>query len=286
MKIPKHWGKGTAQSLDGKGKVASFSCWHWSEISEADARHRARDKAEQILAKWLAGEKLNAYSYGERPLREEIVQVISNRRKNEIALVTRNSYGALVLNAANAMFIDIDFDPSPGSLSGCLLGIFGNLFRKKRAARENEQIQGIQRWAEAHRELGIRVYRTYAGLRCLITNLTFDPVHPNTTEMMKELVCDPLYIKLCRQQECFRARLTPKPWRCRIDKPAVRYPFEAPQDEQRFRQWEDNYRQAAFQYAVCEMVTQIGSLQVHPDIEPILSLHDQFCCSGQGLALA
>jgi hypothetical protein len=30
---------------------------------------------------------------------------------------------------------------------------------------------------------------------------------------MQFLRCDPDYIKLCRVQKCYRARLTPKPWR-------------------------------------------------------------------------
>lgn len=285
MKIPKYWGKGTANGLDSKGKAVEFTCWHWSADGVEEAQRQAQAKAERILSKMMTGEKLNAYSYGERPLREPIVQVVSSRNKKEVALVTRNSYGALVLNAANAMFIDIDFDPLPGSLSGCLLGIFG-VFRKKPAARENQELEEIRRWAEAHRELGIRVYRTFGGLRCLVTNQTFDPTNPSSEDLMQQLKCDPLYLKLCRQQECFRARLTPKPWRCRMDKPPARYPFESAEAEHQFRQWEENYNQAASRFAVCRMVAQIGSPQTHPEIEPVLALHDQFCCPGPDLALA
>jgi len=37
---------------------------------------------------------------------------------------------------------------------------------------------------------------------------------------MRFLRSDPEYVKLCRIQECYRARLTPKPWRW-CDEPAV-----------------------------------------------------------------
>ena len=62
-----------------------------------------------MALKVAAGEELNRYGYGERPLREEITQPVSSSAGSEIAVVTRNLYGALVLNTLNAMFIDIDF---------------------------------------------------------------------------------------------------------------------------------------------------------------------------------
>ena len=40
------------------------------------------------------------------------MQVVANQLGQEIALVTRNGYGVLVLNTAKAMFVDIDFSKS------------------------------------------------------------------------------------------------------------------------------------------------------------------------------
>ena len=285
MKIPKYWGKGTAQGMDRKGKTMSFSCWHWSELSEDDAREKAQAKAALVLSKYISEEKLNAYSYGERPMREEIVQVVSDRDNHELALVTRNSYGALVLNASKAMFMDIDL--APESLTQRLAGFLGGLLgREKKPGPEALALEEIHRFRHKHPDLDLRVYRTFAGLRCLCTNLTFDPAQPSTMEMMKELNCDPLYVKLCRQQECFRARLTPKFWRCDLPAPPARYPFESAAAEKKFREWEQNYNQVSTEYAVCKMVTKIGQAPIHPEIQPILSLHDKFCLSGETLALA
>lgn len=278
MKIPKYWGQGAAESMDRQGKTVSYSCWRWSDVNEDDARAQARKKAGEILAKLQSGEQLNAYSYSERPLREEIVQTITAPGKKELALVTRNSYGALVLNAAGAMFMDIDFKAE--GLGAWLSGLFGKLFGKRAATQEETQLAAVRRWADARPELGLRVYRTFGGLRCLITNQVFDPAHPNTEAMMKELNCDPLYVRLCRQQECFRARLTPKPWRIRAGKPPVRFPFASSADEQTYRRWESDYNRISAAFAVCRKAAELGRREIHPEIEPIIALHDRFCCPG------
>ena len=49
-----------------------------------------------------------SYAYGTRPLREEIIQEIHSRAGDITGIVTRNSYGCLVLNTAEAMFVDVD----------------------------------------------------------------------------------------------------------------------------------------------------------------------------------
>jgi len=48
-------------------------------------------------------------------------------------------------------------------------------------------------------------------------------------------------IRLCRSQESFHARLTPKPWRCRLALPPASFPFSTSQEESKFRAWEANY---------------------------------------------
>ena len=58
-----------------------------------------RHRLAEIFA---SGQQLDRYSYGDRPVREEIVQTLSRD-----AVVTRNAYGALVLNAARAMGIEV-----------------------------------------------------------------------------------------------------------------------------------------------------------------------------------
>jgi len=136
----------------------------------------------------------------------------------------------------------------------------------------------VQAWAQSHRDLGVRVYRTAAGLRCLITNQLFDPTATETVELLRQAGSDPLYVRLCHAQSCFRARLTPKPWRCGASTPPVRYPWSGSDQEALFCRWQAEYEQAAGNYSVCRLVGQTGPSVVHPDIQPLVSLHDRFTC--------
>ena len=147
-------------------------------------------------------------------------------------------------------------------------------------------ISSIEGWVQKNRDFDIRIYRTFGGLRCLVTNRTFDPTQEGIREILQNLKCDPMYIKLCQNQECFRARLTPKPWQCGADKPPSRYPWDNSEDELKYRRWEERYKRAASRYAVCKLVKQIGYRKIHPDVSLILSVHDGISCSENNLKLA
>jgi len=280
MNIPRYWAREIYKMQAPDGQTISASCWRWSAVSVDDARQQARIGAQQLAGKILNRGYLDRYSYGERPMREEVMQALSNVGNREIALVTRNAYGALVLNAAEAMFIDIDFkDEKPA-------GGLGKLFGKAGPTQEETRLEQIEQWARRYPGIGLRVYRTFGGLRCLVTNDVFDPTRDSTLEMLKSADSDPLYLTLCRRQECFRARLTPKPWRLGLGRPPARWPWEDNRGEMKYRGWEQTYNLKAASYTVCKLVKQIGSSLIHPDVEPIVALHDRMACSAQDLKLA
>ena len=271
MKIPKYWAKGHAPFQRSDGKRSEIECWKWSNVSQQDAEAKGKARAEELAKKLVAGEPLNRYGYADRPLREEAVQSI---RGGDLAVVTRNLYGALVLNAAKAMFIDVDFPPP--SRGG---GLLGRLFGKKPADPEPAAVAQVQAWAAQHADLAMRIYRTCAGLRCLITNKIFDPTDSQTIDLLSSIGSDPLYVRLCQAQACFRARLTPKPWRCGLKMPPTRFPWLKPDQETQFRRWQSSYEQVIPRFGVCRFVKQMGPVQVHPEIRPILTLHDHFVCA-------
>jgi len=95
-----------------------------------------------------------------------------------------------------------------------------------------------------------------------------------------------LYIRLCQRQECFRASLTPKPWRCGIAKPPSRFPYEGSEAEVECRKWETKYQLAASRYTTCKLVKQIGEGRMHPEAELVLSVHDRLSCLGEDRRLA
>jgi hypothetical protein len=257
------------------------SCWQWSDVSQEDAQRAADAHAVGLARKLAAGVMLDRYSYGERPLREEIVQ----RMENDAAVVTRNLYGALILNASKAMFIDVDFSAQGKAAGGG--GFFGKLFGKKSAGNaEEECLKRVRAWAAEHQDIGLKVYRTFAGLRCLAINQTFDPSRAETIELLTSMGSDPLYVRLCKDQECFRARLTPKPWRCGKPVPPVRYPLKSDAEQAAFNRWRTDYELASRKYCVCKVVETIGPGQVHPEIAAIVELHDRFACEGTERPLA
>ncbi len=284
MKIPRYWAKETYPVQDASGKTIPISCWRWSDSSLADARQQAQLCVKRATAQLQTNKRPKRYAYGERPLREEIIEAIRNGKNQEIAIVTRNSYGALVLNTANVMFIDIDF-PKSGWLTSLLRKLRRRLGNPV-LTPEEVHLQRFEEWVRQHPELGIRVYRTFGGLRGLITSECFDPTEENSLDILRALNSDPLYINLCRSQESFRARLTPKPWRCGSARPPSRYPWENPEEERNYRQWENEYNVAAHNYTVCRFLTQVGDGKTHPEAQIVLSLHDQHACSEYPLKLA
>ena len=283
LKIPKYWAKREQAVTAQDGKNLLLATWQWSDESLAEAQQRADTRLLDLVLKVAAGDELNRYGYGERPLREEITQPIAGSSGGEIAVVTRNLYGALVLNAQNVMFVDIDFPANRGGGASSVKRLFG---AKPQPGIQDQTVQQVEAWTASRPELGLRIYRTFGGLRCLLTNQLFDPRGTETTSLLTSLGSDPLYMRLCKAQECFRARLTPKPWRCDSGTPPSSFPWPDANAEHAFRAWQHAYEQASARFAVCQFIKQIGPLAVHPDIAPVLKLHDDTTGATSGLPLA
>jgi hypothetical protein len=284
MNIPKFWAK-SEQTISGPEKAYFLRNWQGSDISVEDAHRKAAARANEIAQKIANGDPLDRYGYCDRALREEVKDTIQNRFRDEVGIVTRNAYGALVLNATGAMFIDIDI---PGMGKPKKAGFFGSKKESFSLDPYMPAIHGVETWAGRHPEYGIRIYATFAGLRCLILNTVFKPKSDHAAEIMRELKSDPLYLRLCIAQECFRARLTPKPWRCGLHQPAgpLRFPRENPQREEEYRRWENQYDAVAAKYAVCSFVKQLGSRNIHPDVETVMAYHDRVTRPESNLPLA
>jgi hypothetical protein len=87
--------------------------WGWGR-DEATAKREAVKRLERLIERLRRGEPFpDAYAYGSRPLREEIVQVLDGESEDQPhAVLTRNRYGATVLNTTRLLFLDIDL-PAP-----------------------------------------------------------------------------------------------------------------------------------------------------------------------------
>ncbi len=281
MRIHRYWARETRRETDPQGKQLTLTCWRGSGSSVNDARLAAQECVAEIARRVRRGQPLARYAYGTRPLREEIVEELGDGRQPASAIITRNAYGALVLNTAHVMFIDIDFPRQ-----GCAPSLLAWLTRSGQDAQQEAALERVRSWMLDVEAWSMRVYRTFAGLRLLITHDLFDPTADGTLNVLQELQSDPLYIRLCRHQESFRARLSPKPWRMRLEKPPSRYPWESSEQEYSYRQWVARYDGVAAEFAVCQLVAELGNGREHPEVGSLIALHDRYTCTGDDLRLA
>ena len=282
MNFPKFWAQGTYKN---------FFAWRWSDSSQAEAEALAAAAARQ-LAEQFAADKLPPpgahYGYPDRPMREPVLREFRDLSGGLTAAVTRNAYGCLVLNTARAMFVDVDL-PEPKRVGG---GFFSRLFGKKPEPApagnpaEAPVLAQAEVWSRQNPGWSWRVYRTKAGLRLLATHDLFDPASAETQAVFDALGADPLYRRLCQVQNCFRARLTPKPWRCGHNNPPSRWPWPDAKAEKRFNAWEAGYREVCEGYATCSLVAVIGNGLVHPEVRAVLDLHDTTTLADSKLKLA
>ena len=323
MIVPKFWAEGRIQQ-QVQGRQVTIRRFGWSNQSPADAQALADVRAREALAQLIAGRPVHrrdlkrAYNGSEGvPIREEIIS-----RHGETA-ITRNSYGALCLNTPNVLFADIDFESGPSgrlilTVCGILLaaatlvgwqwdwrvalaaGLLALLvgfaiaegIERLRIATsggpEESARQRLARFLESHPEWYVRLYRTPAGLRVLVLHQTFDPSDPRVTECFQALGTDPIYVRMCQRQHCFRARVSPKPWRIGISQHMKPRPGVWPIDPVRMperRAWIEAYERAAEGYASCQFIVALGSGRVDPAAAEVQRVHDELSKATRSLPM-
>jgi hypothetical protein len=238
------------------GVEQDVTCYGGSNLSEEDARVRAKEKAEKVKRK-IKGEK-HLFDEYEVEIREEILQIIDDH-----SIITRNRYGAQVLNAEYVLILDIDKPKTS----------FGNLFKRRDASQDKLKIFDMVKKLAAslrYQEYGFRLYETYQGARVIVLGRDFDARDRETGKLMSEFNCDRLYMTLCQKQSCFRARLTPKPYRMKMRHYKVQFPREG--EDAELQQWLSDYERESRNYSVCKFIEQLGRRQY---VNTVVQLHDQ-----------
>ena len=273
---------------DRKGKHVTFSVWGWSCESAAGAKEAAAARAKRAFDWWVnGGERRDAYDYLDQPLREEIVDTVRCGGE-ETAVITRNRYGALVLNSASVCFVDVDFPQvqSSGFLDALKMMFSKRLREQRREALRIATMEKLKNWAARNSRRSFRLYRTAAGFRLLFTDALYEPTSDEVRQVLEELGSDTMYRRLTAKQACFRARLTAKPWRVGCNRPPNRYPWKDANAEIKYRKWQNNYEVKAGAYGVCELVEVFGKSCGDERIGTVMSLHDKYTCTKTGAALA
>jgi len=291
MKIYKIWAKhtevwkvdhwkviGNTWSKDGKIDQ-EFNFIGGSNVSEEEAYKRAllkRDKIKKKVDGLWDYRKDNDYTI---EIREEIIAKIDDNN-----IITRNRYGALVLNSAEVMFVDIDT-----AQFSWRINVFApfikivQLFRKQKSPEEEilSHIDNQLSKSKFH-SLYARLYQTPAGFRLLILGKKFNPRSDESKKIMRQFYADYTYASMCIKQNCYRARLTPKPWRIKVKRPKIVFPFRTPEQEKIHAEWVENYQTKSEQFAACRFIKAYGKEMP----SKVVQYHDHFCKALTDMQLA
>jgi hypothetical protein len=288
MLIPKFWERSNYEGRDRVGRHIAFNVWGWSNESATNAKTKATQRVKQVFERRVnGGERRNDYDYLDQPLREEIVETITDDG-DQTVVITRNRYGALVLNSASVCFVDVDFpEPRSTGFMDALKMMFSSRLREeRRSALRDATLEKVKNWAANNSKRAFRLYRTAAGYRLLFTDMLYEPTSDAVRLLLEELGSDTMYRRLTVKQASFRARLTAKPWRAGCDRPPNRYPWKDAQAEDNYRKWQRDYEAKADAYDVCELMDLFGRDCGNEKIKMVVSLHDKFTCTNPPAPLA
>jgi hypothetical protein len=232
-----------------------------STSSELEARQMAEEQARRALEDLLTRRRdaVGGYAYLVDKRVEPLVDVLPEQE----ARITVNGYGAIVMNARQALFADVDVLDDQGS-----------------NPRSEDPPAALARGLASRSGLGWRTYRTYGGWRCLCTNATFDPVSEEALSLLGDLGADPKYVVLCRVQRTFRARLTPKPWRAHQRPLAIAAGRDVSRGELQ------RYVDRTWRYATARFVKTVGPVEITPELNALVEYHDRWTQAATSKPLA
>lgn len=306
--LPRHWAT-VRETVSFPGTQEYALTIHGaSDLSLEDAQRDARERLERLIAVGGPGQQHGSglEYYPLRRLPEELLEELHGPEGTLIAAITRNRYGSAVLNTDAVLISDIDLvEPSSQDRVKLGGGLLSRLFGGGRAEQLTEQQQDpdafglrspgrrgehhertlalIEDLRTRHPELGVRTYRTRNGFRLLITGSGAAPSSKRAKELMGQVSSDELYMILCRVHDTFRARLTPKPWRVKVDRFEELGTRTAGDDLH--RAWVERYRAASAEVAVCRLLSSTGPAP-DPVEQQIIDLHDRAVRPESGLRLA
>ncbi len=319
MIVPRYWAESRCHQPRKKDqKQTTVRRFGWSDASQEDAQKMADLRAAEALRQIQSGAKLErrepkvGYNGAEgTPIREEILATHGD------TVITRNSYGAHCLNTPDVLFADVDFKSPARDTLGCGLtlalaaaGIAAGLLTHSRTIgfvaffaalfigptiakllqlRADRRKSGEAQMTRSKIESAlkpfpgwrVRLYQTPAGFRLVATHRLFKPDEPDVVRFFNALGADPVYVQMCQRQKCFRARVSPKPWRIGIARhmrpnPGV-WPVR-PEHMARRTAWVAEYERSAEKFASCRYLETFGSgVTVNTKAAAVCELHDRLC---------
>jgi hypothetical protein len=270
MRIYKFWKKESGKILF-KGDEIPVGAYGGSNESLEEASKDAFAKIAKFKRRLLEGEPKDDSDY-EADILEEPLESIDSEN-----IVTRNRYGAKILNSKSTLFIDVDKPPIPG------VGLFQMLFgpKKSKFERRMDFFATLATRPEC-RGMAMRVYSTCKGFRLIVQGRKFSAREEAAKRLLKLAGSDWLYSALCFKQACFRARLTPKPYRIKSPTIKLKYP-RTPEEQAGVESWVEKYEAASKGFAVCKLLGVFGEGFQSSEI---VKYHDEITGAGTSLPLA
>lgn len=180
-------------------------------------------------------------------------------------LITRgSSYGAEILCSTTMPIIDIDYTENCNGYSAI-----------KRA--KDMCVSLVADYLEQGRKINTNLYRTKKGLRLIISG-QHEWDLDEAVEVMDKFDADPIYVMLCEQQGCYRARLTPKPIRVGIRSRSFQV-WKEHSDDYKIGEAEAEkllieYYTACKKYRTCLLVQRLGGNSENI-FKHLLEIHDK-----------
>ena len=317
MKIPRYWAyaKNEIRNTGGFRPYADSTVyWRSSEISVDDAQTKANEAAERVRnfleTRHNEDFEFSSYPYDARNIREKLLEEIPDTSGQIQAFLSRNSAGAVVLNVADVMFLD--WDTARPTMLESLTWLWNKMMPFPFFKIDNEyhdlefltsapmepdyvplvfrnikELKHIIKFIRDNPNWSVRIYKTAAGYRGLVTHAPFDPKDDEVSKFMDTWYCDPKYKVLCRLQVSFRARLTPKGDRLGLwgiiprvlpHDFSFKYPW-LPEDTAAADLYDNAvqiYEERRKSYATCQYLGTLGSGLIHQQVKPIVELHDRW----------
>lgn len=287
IRIPRHWALASQQlnePFPDNYTDYDLRAWGWDEISTQAAETMAKTRLERMVEYFRSerypDKQQNAY-YDTIPPREEILEEIFAPDGTPIAYLSRNVYGATVLNADRGLFADIDVPEFFG------FRWLHRLIKGHDPDPEGDTLKAIRTGLAEVPHGSFRIYRTAAGFRVVVTGPHELTMPEQANKLLHKLPVDKNYIRLCGRQQCYRARLTPKPWRCGLEKPNIpRHPEIVDEYRDRLLNWLERYEQVSRDYSACRLEETVGTGETTPEMVMLLAIHDRQCKINDGYPLA
>lgn len=242
------------------GESRHIRCTAGSNESLHEAEQLCVRKASRVQQ--IVNREVRRESSYRRPTREVIIEELDSYN-----VITRNYYGALILNTSSVSIFDIDTYKKT----------FWETLTFKKIDNKTAIIGLLRRLYDQRILPGTtwRIYETCKGIRLIVLGQYIDPDSQLFKDFCNKINADNLYSMLCFHQGCYRARLTPKPFRMNIRCIKYRCPVPAG-EEQNYRDWIVTYELESKKYAVCRLVDTLGGASAD---NRIVELHDRYCCS-------